>query len=495
MSDPSTPAGVEPVRHVRRAPVFVALIALIAAGAVIDRLPHRGLDADRRVRVATMPIAAPATSLSSTWFCAGGTARPEGVDGLVADGAAVIANPGDRQLTGTVRIVPSEGEAKTLPVQVGPRSRTLVRFADVVAAPYAAALVELDGGGAVVEHQIHGPTGYSTAPCAPAASERWYLAEGSTAREGAFPEDRMLLALYNPFPEDAIVDLSFTHEEGRAVPSDFTGLVVKGGALRIVSVGEHVRRRAHISMTAVARSGRIVVDRIQQRNGAVKGISLALAATTPATTWYFPEGYLVDGLGERYHVFNPSDDEAQVALELALESGAAEPFDLTIPPRGRVTVVANDEERVPRGVGHAATVVSLNGVPVVAERSVTATPPATRTGVADTLGATMLATRWVLAAGAATSTVDQVVAVFNPGPGAATFTIQALASGQLFTVETLQDIPIPPGRRVTVRLTDHLSRDDAFLVSASSPVVVERGVYFVGSPGLALSAGVPLREP
>src|SRR5207253_6438589 len=127
----------------------------------------------------------------------------------------LVANPSDRALRGTLRVVPSEGEAKVIPLEVAPRSRTVARLADVVAAPYAAALVELDGGDVVVEQQIRGALGISTAPCASAASEKWYLAEGSTAREGANPEDRMLLALYNPFPEDAIVDLAFTHEAGR----------------------------------------------------------------------------------------------------------------------------------------------------------------------------------------------------------------------------------------------------------------------------------------
>jgi hypothetical protein len=441
-----------------------------------------------------MPIAAPATSLSSSWFCAGGTARAEGADGVVAAATVVVANPGDRALTGTIRVVPSEGDAKSVPIEVPIHARTSVALGEVVTAPFAAALVELDGGGAVVEHVISGPQGYSTAPCASSASERWYVAEGSTARDGANPEDRMLLALYNPFPEDAIIDLSFTHEAGRSVPSEFTGIVVKGGSLRVVNVGDHVRRRAHISMTAVARSGRIVVDRIQLRNGTNKGMSLALAATSPGTTWYFPEGLVADGVGESFHLYNPTGEEAQVSIELALETGAAEPFDLTVPPRGRLTVVANDEERVPRGVPHAATVVSLNGVPVVAERSVTAASPASRAGAADSLGARRTARRWVLAAGSATATIDEHVVFHNPGTRAATVTVQALAAGQLLVPESLLPIEVPAGRRVSLRATDHFSREDlALLVESTSPIVVERGVYLVGSTGLALSSGVPLR--
>jgi hypothetical protein len=489
---PAMAAPTGPPR-VRRAPVFIAIAAALLAGGVIDRAARPAVEPSDATALA-MPIAPPPTSLSSTWFCAGGTAQAGGTDGVEADASVVVANPGDRALHGAIRVVPSEGEAKSIPLDVGPRARAVARLGDVVAAPYAAALVELDGGEVVVEQQIRGAMGISTAPCASAASERWYLAEGSTARDGANPEDRMLLALYNPFPEDAIVDLSFTHEAGRSVPSDFTGLVVKGGGLRIVNVGAHVRRRAHISTTAVARTGRVVIDRIQQRNGGFKGISLAQAAPAPAEEWYFPEGYVGAGSGEAFHVYNPSaTQEAEVSLELALESGAAEPFDLTIAPRARITVDASAEERVPKDVGHAATVLSLNGVPVVAERTIAVGPPSPRgAGVADSLGIPLRAREWVLAAGGTSPSVDEWITIYNPGPADATVTTQVLASGTLLDLEGLSDVTIKAGRRLATRIP--IQREDLpLLVQSSTPVVVERGIYLVGSPGIALSSGIPSR--
>lgn len=470
--------------------VFVVLVVLGIAGALLDRLPRPDDTRDGSTALAaTMPVAAPSASLSSTWFCAGGMANAEGVEGMVAAGTLSIANAGDRELSGTVTVVPSEGESKALAIEVGPRSRTRVALRDVLTAPYASALVELDGGEVVVDHEISGPLGISTAPCASAASDRWYLAEGSTARE-----DSLRLAIFNPFPEDAIVDLSFTTDQGRAVPAAFTGLVVKGGQLRIVKVEEHVRRRNNIAMTAVARSGRVVIDRLQLRGGATPGISLALAAPAPGPTWYFAEGYITEGLTERFHIYNPTSREAEVSVELNLDEGAAEPFDLTIPPLGRITVNASEEERVPRQVAHSATVLSLNDVPVVAERSITGVAPVARLGIADTLGATRTARSWVLAAGGATDTLDEVVVVVNPGPADAVVSVRGLVAGQLLDVATLQDLPLAAGRRLTVRLTDHIKREDLpLLVEATSPVVVERGLYAVGSPGIALSSGIPLR--
>jgi len=486
---------VDDVVKLRRWPIFLALAVLAAGGGFLDRSPRAAATRAAGVaRASGMPIAAPPTSLSSTWFCAGATGSPDGVEAgdglrLVAAGSVVVANASNRALHGVITVVSSEGQSKTVPLSVGARSRTLVREGDVLAGPYVASLVELDGGDVVVDHQIDGALGFSTAPCASSAGDHWYLADGSTARD-----DRMLLALYNPFPEDAIVDLSFSTDQGRAVPSDFTGLVVKSGSLRMVNVGDHVRRRNNVAMTAVARSGRLVINRIQVRTGAAKSLSLALAAPSPGSTWYFPEGLVSSGVTERYQIYNPTSHEADVTVEMTIEKGSAEPFDLTIPPGERITLNANDEERIPRDVGHAATVRSLNGVPVVAERTILATAPSARTGGADTLGARQTARRWVLAAGEASDSLDEWVVLINPGAKATTVSMRGLAAGQLLALESLQSISVPAGRRVAIRLTDHTKRDDlSVLVSATRPIVVERGMYRVGSIGLAVSAGIPLR--
>ncbi|MEA3078092.1 MAG: hypothetical protein QOF60_3000 [Actinomycetota bacterium] len=479
----------------RKAPVCVVLLLAAIGGGLLDRIPlHKPSSASGVARVPTMPLAAPPTSLSSTWFCAGATAVADGADvgeGLkvAATGTLLVANAGDRELKGTVTIVPSEGEAKVYPLTVGPRARTAVNELDLVTAPFVAAMVELDGGDVVVEQQVDGALGLSTAPCASSANDRWYFAAGSTARD-----DRMLLTLFNPFPEDAIVDLSFATDDGRTVPSDFTGLVVKGGRLRVVNVGDHVRRDVNVAVTAVARTGRIVLNRLQVRAGPVKSLSLALAAPSAGATWYFPEGLVTNGMTERFHLYNPTSREAQVTIELALESGSAEPFDLTVPAGERLTLTANDEERIPKDVGHGATVRSLNGVPVVAERTIVATAPAARIGGSDTLGTRAAARQWVFASGAASDTFDEWIVVLNPGARAATVSLQALAGGQLLAIEGLQSVSVPAGRRVAVRLTDHVKRDDLpLLVRSTKPVVVERGLYRVGGLGLAVSAGIPLR--
>ena len=472
----------------RRVIAVVVLAAVIVGLAVADRQIDRDPPPSRLLSGGAAfggPVAAPARALSSTWFCAIGTARPDGP----ADGVVVVANAGTREVTGTVSIVPTEGEGRTVPLTVKPASRATVRMQDLVQSAYAAAIVDLDGGEVVVEHSVSGPAGESVAPCASGASDRWYFATGSTARE-----DTMLLALFNPFPEDAIADLSFSTDQGRAVPASFQGIVVKGGKLAVVNVGDHVRRRAAVAATVTARSGRLVVDRLQLKGGGAPGVSLALGAPSVGEVWAFADGFVTDGITERFHVYNPTGTEAQVALELTLEEGAAEPFELTVPPNDRVTLVANDEERIPKNAGHALRVEVLSGGPVVAERSVDGRAPAARIGTSDSVGARKAAARWVLAAGSSNASVDEWVVVQNASSVPVQVSVIALAGGQRLGIEGLQGLDLPAGRRRAIRLGDHIQRDDLpLLIEADGPVFVERSMFRVGSPGLSLGPAVPLR--
>jgi hypothetical protein len=465
--------------------VLIVLLVLLAGGAFLDRTerPQVRVRSDTATRP-VMPIAGPAGALSSAWYCAGGTAKPDGV----ADGTVVIANPGPKPVTGAISVMPTEGDRKRVRFTVGAHARASLRYQDQVLANYAAALVEMDGGEVVVEHVVRGPLGESSAPCASAASDRWYFAEGSTARE-----DTMLLSLFNPFAEDAIVDLSFWTDEGLAVPGDFQGLVVRARSLNVVNVGDHVRRRDAVAATVSARSGRIVADRIQLRNTPPRrGLTLALGAPSAGDQWTFAEGFITEGVGERFHLYNPNDEEALVDLELLFEDEAVEPFEVPVPPKERVTIVTSDEERVPKGKAHAA-IARTDGIGVVVERTLEARGGG-RSGIADALGARQSAKRWVFAAGCPTETVDEWIVVQNTSGRDVTVSLTGLVNQRL-GIADLQDVELPAGKRRAFRLGDKIRRTDLpLLVEATGPVVVERSLFRVNGLGISMSTGIPLRD-
>src|SRR5437588_833603 len=328
-------------RPARRLPALLVLAGLVLAAAVADRSapggPAHAAPAPARQRL--QPGAAPGSALASAWYCPLATTAA----GSAARGLLVLANSGDTELGANVTVMPVQGKAARRAVRLPPRAQVAVGLAELVTttadAPWVAALVEIDGGQAAAEEAVFGPSGITLTPCASSASDHWYFAEGSTGRD-----DTLLLGLFDPFPDDAIVDLSFTTDQGRAEPADFKGLVVPGRGLLVVDVGQHVRRRDLVSTTVAARSGRIVASRLQVRGGApALGTTLDLGAPSAGTSWYFPDGATGDGIVERYQLYNPSDRESQAQLSLVLDQGEAEPFHLTVPPQGTVGVVTSAE--------------------------------------------------------------------------------------------------------------------------------------------------------
>lgn len=472
--------------NTRRAPVIGLLAVALAGAGVVDRV--RPVKRTSTVRAtATMPVAAPAGSLSSTWFCPAATTTP----GSPLGNLVAIANTSGRAVTADVTIMPADPkiEAAAHSLDVGARSVAYVDLAAI--APKigpAGVVVRTDGGQVVVEHT----GGHNTEVCATASSHDWYFASGTTAKDAT-----LLLALFNPYPEDAIADLRFETDQGTDTPSDFQGLVIPGGSTRIVDVGEHVRRRDSIATHVTVRNGRLVAEQVQQRTApGVAGVSLTRGAPAPQTRWYLPDGFVSAQVTERVTLYNPTATEAQVEAAPALEKGSAEPFDLTVPANGTVSLQLNQEARIPKDDAFALTVTSMNGVPVVVQRTVEVAPtPGARFGRADTMAATMTAKRWALAFGTASATADQWITVLNPGSAPAHVSIAALADGQLLAVEGLQDLVVPPGGRQSVRLGDHVKRDSLpVVVDADRPVVVERSLLVTSGEGVMETMAVPLDQ-
>ena len=485
--------------RVPRLPVVAVIGVLLIAGGLADRAGS-GHAAPAPPLIQPMPVAAPASSLSSAWFCAGATGHP----GQQADGELVVANASGRALSGTALLIPSQGRSVSVPFRVEADNRTTLSEAPAGSAPFVAALVELDGGEAAVEQVVTGAQGLSTSACATTGSEHWYFADGTTQENSS-----LLISLFNPYPDDAIVDLSFTTEQGAEAPSDFQAVVVPAKGVVGLDLGTHLRRRAQVATSVSVRAGRIVAFKTQVVTALppaaaasstasptrVPGLSLVLGAPSPATELWWPAGLATTGQTERYQIYNPTPAPADLSLFVALDEGSADPFTLRVPPGGTAAIVSNAEARVPRGVGHAAELRSTNGVGVVAERTVDAVSPSPQLGLADVGGVRLQARRWLLAAGSADSALDESIAVYNPGTSAVNLSVSSL-DGAMDDVGGLAGLALPPGRRLVVRLNDHsptLAR--ALVVEASGNVIVERDISRVKGVGIDATIGVPLDAP
>ena len=523
-----------------RLTALVILGGVVVGGVVLDATdttPPRDDDVARVVAGVAMPAATPPGTLSSTWYCAGGTATDDGF----ADHVVIIANPTDEAHQAVVTVLtggfaappvapdtsgasttttaapattattepPPEAPAPTV-VEVPALSRIEVPLRDIVKAPLVSAIVEIEGGELAVEHQITSLEeggGRATSPCATSAAQSWSFPWGVTER-GA----RELLVFMNPFPDDATITIDFATDEGTRQTLRFQNFVVPSRSVVGAYVDEDVTRKSQVSAQVEVGSGRVVVDRIQTFDGtnpALEGITLGLGAPEPAEVWAFPAGSSGEGSTEQIVVFNPTDDVAEVEVEVRLDdpvtNGVPEPFEATVPPHRYALVDLHEPDleetpetprRIPEGVMHSIIVRSLNQVPVAVEKVLTRSAPLENLGVGVTLGSPLAAPRWLLVAGGVNEERAERVTLFNPSTDTiARFDIDALDDGQTLVIETLQDLEIAPGGHRTILVSDHVELETLpLVVTADAPIVVERGLFRIGGRGISLSMGIPVAE-
>lgn len=488
----------------RRAPALVvvalAVAGVVAAGLGVDRRSALEVDQVPLAPADLGPVAPAADALGSTWYCAGGTAD----DAALADHHITIANFGATEVEVAITVVPGapagdDPDARVVTDErtIEARSRVTIRLGDLVEAPFAAAIVEAGRGEVAVEHNVSGDGDLDIAPCASSSSSTWYVAASTTTRDASAQ-----LLLFNPFPADAVVDITFATPDGLRAPPAFAGLIIPGQRVVAVDIGAVVSRHPNVSTSIVARSGRLVVDRIQRFDGSdgPAGLALTPAAPAPSLLWYLPDGLVAEGIDEIITVYNPTDTVAEVDIEVDLDPTndatqpvAADPFAQSVPAHGFAQINVADDPRVPLTRGHSIVVRSQNGVPVVAERWIREGEPAPRTGLSATLGSPVFATRWLSPSG---GTVPDALAEFlvlvNPATeGIARVTITASTPGQDLTIAGLEDVEVPAQSRVAIDLGTFLGRPDLMLVvESTTPIVAERGLFPVGA-GFTQSILVP----
>jgi len=525
----------------------LGVVALAVAAAVAVDGDDDTAAAPPTPAAALMPAVAPASRGSSTWYCAAGTAVPDGE----ADHTVVMANAGDEPAAATLDVVPGDvrrpgtpvsplPDAATRPVTIAPRSRVEVRLGDVVAAPLAAAVVEVDGPGVAVEHRVSGPHGADVAPCASFAAPAWHFAWGSTTRDA-----RELVVLFNPFPSPATVDATFTTEDGPREPVRLQGFPVPARSVVGIDVGDDVTRSEQVAATFRARSGRVVAERVERLDGSLgyEGLSLGLGAPGAAGRWAFADGVAsapspeVPAAGggnenaaatttttapattttavrepeqptatERIVVYNPGDERARVTVELRPTPGSGEdagplppPFRLTVGPGGYEVVDYGAQPRVVAGQPHATVVRSTNGVAVVAERVTVDTGPRRRSGtvpgeITASPGSPYGAEQWAFPTLALGDDGTTTFSVFNPDPDRAVrVEVAALTGAAGSTGATVAQAP--PGGRVAVPFDAGMAAGAAgVVVRASAPVVAERTVQRADGLREAQGAGLPLLD-
>ena len=439
-----------------------------------------------------MPVVETGAPLSSSWYCPGAPAASDPAGGT---GVVSVLNPGDTANDGTLTVYPSEGEPKTMPLAVGGRARVDVRLAEVAVAPWAAAIVELIGAEGVVEQSAAGPTGRSTTACANSAGSTWYFAEGATTVDAS-----LSLLLFNPFPDDAILDLSFTTTEGTRQPQATQGYVVRGQSVRLLTLDDIVRREPIVATTVSARNGRVVAGRVQTyAQGQKRGFSVSLASPVPADQWWFASGDKGDRAAERISLFNPGDLDAEVDVAFYPADPSTVPPDqintpiaVTVPAKTAISVDVKENADVPAGQ-HSILVQSEQDQPVVAER-VLELQGDTAFNVTLQPGSPLTATSWTFVTGAADGSEALVVA--NATGQEVDVTVRALGPAGFMAVSGLESVKVPAAGTLRVDLDEKGLAGLPIIVDGTVSVVAERVIAApAGQLGIGVSRGIPTIGP
>jgi len=415
----------------RRAPFIVAALALVVAAIVADQVgaePEPPSGGDPAELGPTIPSA---DALSVSWYCPEGTGDADGR----ADETVVLANLGDDDAEATVSVFAGDEEPTRRRVDVPARGQTEVEVAELADAPETivssgvvggpGVVVEVFGGQVVVEHAIERNGDIAIGPCARAPSSAWYFAGGTTVRG-----TEMFVSLFNPFGDDAVVDVTFLTDSGVQTPEDVQALVVPRHSRIAVVAHDEVRRQEEVATTIRARTGRIVAEQSLFYDGSEgpAGLALSLGATAPARSWTFPFGAAAAGRTQSVSIANPGETSTEVEVSTALDG------DETVEPQ-TVPVGARSVARVDVGAGlapeaeYAVDIRATGNAPVVAEELFTTVAPS-EGGVALDFGATAPASRWAFS-GIPAVDGDAVISVVNTNRGPVTVTLLAYTEGDL----------------------------------------------------------------
>lgn len=370
---------------------FLALVGVIVGAVVVTAQTSEPEAASAVVDApsAELPVAAEPDALSTAWYCAGGTAQG---DGGAAELSVVIANTAERGTNAEVVVTGSNGERRRTTVDVPASGRTRVVGSEVLSSAWIGMTVEVLGGRATVEREVRGPLGVDVSPCSSTAAARWYIPSGSTVQGAAES-----LVLFNPFPGATSVDITFATDAGRRAPEALQGLSIPGRALRVVPTDDLPAARPEMATTVTARTGRIVVDRVQTYDGtgeavpgtgddpvatdAPTGLAVTAAIPTTATRWLFAEAVNSPGTRTQLAVHNPGGRAAEIDVVLTheepLRRPEIEPIQLTVRGGDQQLVDLTDATGIELGTGYTIDVRSLQGVPVVAEQLVFGAVPVT----------------------------------------------------------------------------------------------------------------------
>jgi len=328
-------------------------------------------------------------------------------------------------------------------------------------------------------------------PSGGATGSTWYLAEGTNA--WGF---NTYITIENPNTDAVTAKLTYMDPNapasGKGIAATRTITLPPLSQTTVSSYGDI--GNVDFSTKVECLEGKtIAVDRTMFWTGpgyspSQSGYHSSIGATSPAKTWYLPEGSSNWGFETWTLVENPNPGPASVTLTYMTETQGPKVVQKTIPAYSRATY------NMQADIGAADSSIQVSSdIPVVAERSMYKD---NRREGSCSIGATTPSSDYFLAEGATGYDVGftTYVLVQNPQstPTDVTLTYQTASgkvAGPSFTMQ--------PNSRKTVRVNDQLPANTnvSTQVHGSQPIIAERAMYWDNGTGTAFHASIGLPSP
>ena len=382
--------------------------------------------------------------------------------GPTSGGTTVLLSGGNFQQGATVRI---GGAAATNVVWTSATRMTAVTPAGTGGAKDVT--VTNPGGQSVTARNVFNYTGGPTTQTS-TATYSLYLAEGVETEQM-----NTQLAIANPQPTDAQATLTFETATGEQTQ---VAVDVPARSRTTVDLSTVPELSGASFSTRLESDQELALDRLISFDEQGSAASLEAAVAQPSAAWYFAEGSTVDPMELFYLVQNPGATEANVQVRYLLPNGGAPIVrTYTVAPGSRATIWVDHENAGLASTDVAAEITSVDGTPIVVERSLYLRQQgsAAPRGGDTSAGVTAPATRWFVEGATGQYTTRLLLA--NPGSEAAA--VQATyqrADGRSVT----RSYTLLPNSRQTVDVASvHPSLSNATVgitVEANAPIVVER---------------------
>lgn len=484
--------------HLLRRSAMVMLIVATAAGIVLveRRHPESNEGASAAVvALAGFPQTSEANPISTSWFCPG-VAAGDGVESA----RVVIANPSTSELTASVSFLSSE-PVQSSKVTVGPRSRLNVDVLRGRTVGVVVPLVEIVGPVGTVEQELVYAAGDATSQCVSQTSATWFFADGFTA-EGSTHR----LVLTNPYPESAVVNVSFTVRDGKRTPGALQGLILAPRSAKSISLAEQgAEGETQVAVEVVATTGQIVASRIQHYLGGGRlGYSTSVGVPQSLGEWWFTSGRTGPSVTEELIIFNPSDVAEQVNIAffgdgitngLTPEQAAASaiPNAVVDVPAGQVVKVNTASVAdLPKG-DHAMVASSLDSGRVVVEHVLSqVTGGSAFTAVTNGIPTALASTKWRVPSGLSKG-ARNALSILNTTAEPGTFSIAAIGPGGEIALPGLVDVPIGASTLISLDVPEGAA-DGELVITSNVPIAVQRRTTRGhGLVGFGIVGALPVR--